>query len=76
MADLGVAFTWLAISAASIKGLAALARTSARGELEEELISPGIELFSATSAVGDGAHLDALADLGMQRIGAESVLSG
>jgi hypothetical protein len=33
--DLGVAFTWIAISAASLKGLSAFARAMAMGDTEE-----------------------------------------
>jgi hypothetical protein len=36
MIDLGVALTWAAISAASVKGLALLARAAATGEQEGE----------------------------------------
>ncbi|HWX87170.1 MAG TPA: hypothetical protein VNX67_03245 [Solirubrobacteraceae bacterium] len=37
MIDLGVAFTWIAISAASAKGLAVFARAAAEPDLEAEL---------------------------------------
>jgi hypothetical protein len=37
MVDLDVAITWIAISAASAKGLAALARAAARGETDAEV---------------------------------------
>lgn len=49
MADLGVALTWLAISAASAKGLAAFARASAISDAEDEL-SLELELFSPPPA--------------------------
>jgi hypothetical protein len=37
MVDLGVAFTWIVISAASAKGLSAFARAAANNEIQEEL---------------------------------------
>lgn len=38
MVDLGVALTWIALSAASVKGLTAFARASAASDTEEELV--------------------------------------
>jgi hypothetical protein len=37
MVDLGVALTWMVISAASAKGLSAFARAVASNEIQEEL---------------------------------------
>jgi hypothetical protein len=37
MADVGLALAWIAISAASAKGLAALARASVSSELDQEI---------------------------------------
>jgi hypothetical protein len=37
MADVGVALAWIAISAASAKGLAALARAAVSSELDGEI---------------------------------------
>lgn len=47
MADIGVALTWIAISAASVKGLSAFARATATSNTEEEIASLGIEDFPA-----------------------------
>jgi hypothetical protein len=38
MVDLGVALTWIAISAASAKGLSVFARAAATIEVEEEMV--------------------------------------
>jgi hypothetical protein len=37
MVDLGVALTWIVISAASARGLSAFARAAANNEIQEEL---------------------------------------
>ncbi len=39
MVDLGVALTWIAISAASAKGLSVLARAAAMGETDAEMVA-------------------------------------
>lgn len=38
MVDLGLALTWIAISAASAKGLSAFARAAATTQVEEEMV--------------------------------------
>lgn len=43
MADISVALTWIAISAASVKGLAALARAVATSDSEAEPASPTLD---------------------------------
>jgi hypothetical protein len=40
MVDLGVAITWIAISAASVKGLSAFARAAAMNDTEAEASTP------------------------------------
>jgi hypothetical protein len=57
MVDFGVAVAWIAISAASAKGLTVFGRAAAAGCLEDELAWPGGE----GTLVHDGllAHLDA-----------------
>jgi hypothetical protein len=37
MVDLGIAITWIAISAASVKGLTAFARATVASNVEDEL---------------------------------------
>lgn len=44
MIELGVAFTWIAISAASAKGLTVLARVAAAPDTEAELALPVAEV--------------------------------
>jgi hypothetical protein len=43
MVDLGVALTWIAISAASARGLSAFARATARGGDEQEPVPAGVD---------------------------------
>jgi hypothetical protein len=49
MIDIGLALTWAAISAASAKGLSALARTAASGDVESE---PTMATLEASAALG------------------------
>jgi hypothetical protein len=47
MVDLGVALTWIALSAASVKGLSVLARAVARGDADAEAAALAGEGMSA-----------------------------
>jgi hypothetical protein len=49
MADLGVALTWIAISAASAKGLSVFARAAATIHLEEEMVELTNDLGEVSS---------------------------
>lgn len=54
MIDVGVAFTWIAISAASAKGLIVLARAAAATNAEAELASLTVD---EEPAHADAAHV-------------------
>jgi hypothetical protein len=54
MVDIGVALTWIAISAASAKGLSAFARATAMSETENELAS--LTVGDSLASTGSGPH--------------------
>jgi hypothetical protein len=56
MADIGVALLWIAMSAASARGLAALARIAASGELEAEIAAMTAEGTSSGHASEHDRH--------------------
>jgi hypothetical protein len=58
MVDLGVVLTWIAISAASAKGLSAFARTAANNEIQEELAAVMRESGPACDELYDPYFLD------------------
>jgi hypothetical protein len=60
MADVGVALTWIALSAASVKGLSAFARAATTRNTEEEIASLGVE---GSSALRDLRPINPPADL-------------
>lgn len=59
MIDLGVALTWAAISVASAKGLAVLARTATTGDMDIELplTSEASSALVGLHSIGTGPHL-------------------
>ncbi len=58
MIDLGVALTWAAISAASVKGLSVLARAAATSNEAElgSLPSDASSTFTGLRSIGSGPH--------------------
>ena len=54
MVDIGVALTWIAISAASAKGLSAFARATAMSETEDELAS--LAVGDSLAGTSSGPH--------------------
>jgi hypothetical protein len=50
MVDISVALTWIAISAAGVKGLSALARASVIGSTQEEHASSSLDSSSIPSS--------------------------
>jgi hypothetical protein len=60
MVDLGLALTWIAISAASAKGLSAFARATATSDTEEELaplIAGGPSMHAGWHPIITHSHL-------------------
>jgi hypothetical protein len=71
MTDLGVALTWAAISAASVKGLSVLARAALTSNAEIELSPPGSDpslVLGSLRSIGAAPH-------SARRVSLESVVS-